>query len=230
MIAQMAVKEYQKYSPKLLLSTIEDEKDTCLRYFAERDAFLKDSKNTPDKFKPLPQTTVGICFPGHYGAPWCPEMLMKATVDLVVKISTDPETGAPMIGFNELQKSVPLASPTATRFLEELNTGVLSTSTAELIEELQQRESGSVGSACVEVQDYREIFNSDGTPRVMRVTLKSSAPRLLKRKNKTPHDLCISECYTLVNKAKKNFFARTSLLFIVCLKKNCRAKKTRICA
>lgn len=200
MVANKSSKDFQKPSSRVIRDTIEDEKESCLRYFAEREAFIKDGRNVPEKFRPPPQTTVGVCFSGHYGAPWCPEVFAKNSVSLTVKISTDPNTGEPTIGFNDLSESVPLATPTARRFLDELNMGILSASTAELIEELQHHEPGSMASACVEVHDYREIFSADSSPRVTRVQLKSAAPRASKRKNKSIHDLNISESYALVNK------------------------------
>lgn len=203
MVANQPLKDHQKYSSRHVKDTIESEKETCLRYFAERGAFIRNNENSSEKFRPPPSTVAGICFPGHYGVPWCPEVFVKNPVSLVVKIGTDPATGTSTICFNELNKSVPLNNPTAKRFLEELNAGILSASTAELIEELKQEEPGSVTSACVEVQDCREIFCSDSTPRVTRVMLKSATPRALKRKNKTIHDLNISECFTLVNNVIK---------------------------
>ena len=199
MIAHHLTRDYQRYSARYVRDTVESEKELCLRYFAEREAFLKDGKEPPEKFRPLPQTAIGVCFPGHYGAPWCSEMLTKSAVALVVKVGTDPNTGTPTIGFSDYPKSIPLTGPVATRFLEELNTGVLSATTAELIEELQHQDPGTVTSAYVEVKDTREIFSSDSTPRVTRVLLKSTATRTSKRKSKTSHDPNSSESLALVN-------------------------------
>ena len=199
MIASHSTRDCQKSTSRYIRDTVENEKESCLRYFAEREAFLRDGKDPSEKFRPPPQTIVGVCFPGHYGAPWCSEMFTKNPAVLTVKIGTDPSTGTPTIGFSDYPKTIPLTGPTATQFLEELNTGVLSATTAELIEELQQQDPGTVTSVYVEVKDNREIFCSDSTPRVTRVLLKSTVTRASKRKSKTSHDPNSSESLALVN-------------------------------